>query len=338
MPQGRIKGLAGKPSIYHCMSRTVNGEFLFDAPAKEMLREQLWKAAEFSGVQILTYAIMSNHFHVLVSVPDRGTIEPEVSDDELIRRYRVLYPKPTRFRPAQICVLETKLAAGGEEATNLRRSLLARMHDVSEFVKTVKQRFSVWFNRDRNRYGTLWADRFRSTLVEFSNGEALLTVAAYIDLNPLRARLVEDPKDYRWSGYGEAVSGSDRARIGLRAIQGSSPRELTDVTRGGWEDVAAEYRLLLYCKGATTKGSAATVTDDAFAAVLRARGRLSLPQLLHCRVRAFTDGAVLGSRLFVAEMLARYRERTGRRCHAGPRPLMARGDCLLLTLRGFTAN
>lgn len=338
MPQGRIKGLAGKPSVYHCMSRSVNGQFLFDAPDKEMLREQMWKAAEFSGVQILTYAIMSNHFHVLVSVPDRATVESQVSNDELIRRYRVLYPKPTRFRPAQICVLESKLAAGGEDAVNLRRSLLARMHDVSEFMKTVKQRFSVWFNRVRNRYGTLWADRFRSTLVEFSNGEALLTVAAYIDLNPLRARIVNDPKDYRWSGYGEAVSGSARARQGLCAIQGSSVRPSSEASPGGWEDVATEYRILLYCKGAVPKGSAAAVSDDALAAVLRARGRLSLPQLLHRRVRSFTDGAVLGSRLFVAEMLTLYRERTGRRCHAGPRPLLARGDCSLLTLRGFATS
>jgi putative transposase len=38
---------------------------------------------------------------------------------------------------------------------------------------------------------------------------------AYIDLNPVRAELVKDPKDYRWSGYGEAVAGNQARRVGL---------------------------------------------------------------------------------------------------------------------------
>ncbi|MEZ5431159.1 MAG: hypothetical protein R3F31_08270 [Verrucomicrobiales bacterium] len=44
---------------------------------------------------------------------------------------------------------------------------------------------------------------------------ALLTMAAYIDLNPVRAGMVDDPKDYRWCGYAEAVAGGRRARRGL---------------------------------------------------------------------------------------------------------------------------
>ena len=74
------------------------------------------------------------------------------------------------------------------------------MGDVSEYIKTVKQRFSVWYNRNNRRYGTLWADRFKSVLVE-GKGNPLQTMAAYIDLNPVRAGLVEDPKDYRFCGY-----------------------------------------------------------------------------------------------------------------------------------------
>ena len=171
MPAPRIRGTEGKVSIYHCMSRVVNGEKIFEDVAKEMLRKHLWQAAEFSGLQILTYTILSNHFHVLVAEPDRKQIT--LSDAELIRRYRVRYPKPTKYRPARICVLEEILAAGGPDAERLRKGLRARMHDVSQFMKTVKQRFSVWFNRTHNRFGTLWADRFRSTLVEADSGDTL---------------------------------------------------------------------------------------------------------------------------------------------------------------------
>jgi hypothetical protein len=63
-------------------------------------------------------------------------------------------------------------------------------------------------------------DRFKSVMVE-GRGEPLHTMAAYIDLNPVRAGLVEDPKDYRWCGYGEAMGGSRRAQRGLARVTGS---------------------------------------------------------------------------------------------------------------------
>jgi hypothetical protein len=74
-------------------------------------------------------------------------------------------------------------------------------------MKLVKQRFTQWYNRKHGRKGTLWEERYRSVLVD-SAGEALATMAAYIDLNPVRAGLVDDPKDYPWCGYGEATEGN----------------------------------------------------------------------------------------------------------------------------------
>src|SRR5690606_27693693 len=112
-------------------------------------------------------------------------------------------------------VLEAILAEeDSEEATKWERRLRARMNDVSEFMKTLKQRYTVWHNHTHRRFGTLWAERFKSVLVEDDPG-TLKMVAAYIDLNPVRAGLVEDPADYRWSGYGEAMGGGDAARAGL---------------------------------------------------------------------------------------------------------------------------
>ena len=129
---------------------------------------------------------MSNHFHVLVEVPELG----ELSDTELMRRYKVLYPKPTKYQQESIRKLEAELAAGGEEGDALRQGLLARMGDLSEFMKTVKQRFSIWFNKSHRRFGTLWADRFKSVLVEGA-GNPLQTMGSYIDLNPVRAGAID---------------------------------------------------------------------------------------------------------------------------------------------------
>ena len=48
--------------------------------------------------------------------------------------------------------------------------------------------------------------------------EALIATAAYIDLNPVRAGIVDDPKDYRWCSYGEAVAKVKRSREGLQRV------------------------------------------------------------------------------------------------------------------------
>tara|TARA_B100001123_G_scaffold354875_1_gene407626 strand:- start:165 stop:374 length:210 start_codon:yes stop_codon:yes gene_type:complete len=68
---------------------------------------------------------------------------------------------------------------------------MARMGDLSFFIKELKQWFSIWYNRTHKRYGTLWAERFKSVLVK-GVPASLKTIAAYIDLNPVRAGLVED--------------------------------------------------------------------------------------------------------------------------------------------------
>jgi REP element-mobilizing transposase RayT len=95
------------------MTRTVNGERLIDDVAKEVLRKQLWRVADFCGVQVLTFAIMSNHFHVLLRVPQRS----EVTDAELLRRYAVLYPKPTKYQAMKHELIREQLKNGGAVKT-----------------------------------------------------------------------------------------------------------------------------------------------------------------------------------------------------------------------------
>ena len=91
------------------------------------------------------------------------------------------------------------------------------MGNLSEYMKELKQRFSRWYNRVHDRYGTLWAERFKSVVVE-DKSAAVQVVAAYIDLNPVRAGMTDDPKEYRWCGYAGALGGDKLARAGLMSM------------------------------------------------------------------------------------------------------------------------
>ena len=322
----------GCVGVYHCMTRTVNGGNLFEDREKEVLREMIWLVANFSGVEVLTYCVMANHFHVLVRVPSAVV----VSDAELIRRYKVLYPKPTKYRADSIRVLEGVLRLGGVEAEAVRSQLLSRMGNVSEFMKTLKQRFSIWFNQSHGRFGTLWAERFKSVLVE-GVGNPLQTMAAYIDLNPVRAGLVDDPKDYRFCGYAEAVAGAAVARRGLVGVWGDrcgiclSSDSLDSVEGGGVQPVEGgslrgdalvravlrAHRVLIFGKGASPwVHHGRRMTREQAVEVMEAQGgELPLAVLLRCRVRYFTDGAILGSAEFVRGFVAAWQAE-----HARKRP------------------
>ncbi len=149
------------------------------------------------------------------------------------------------------------------------------------------------------------------------------TVAAYIDLNPIRAGLVEDPADYRWCSYAAAVAGVKGARQALTFA-------VTGKQRVAWRKVVAEYRCLLYGTGEERLGGERVdgtnrrkggFTQEEIEAVWASGGKLPLAAALRCRVRYFTDGAVLGGQRYVDEFFEQKREHFGSRRSSGGRKM-----------------
>jgi len=302
---------------YHVVSRIVDRTFRLDDKEKEIFRTMMRRAEAFCGVRVLTYAVMANHFHLLVEVPERS----EVDEAELVRRMTALYG---RIHAANVLRqwAEWRKTGAAYLVEEQQARLRLRMFDVSAFVKTLKQRYSMSYNGRHGRKGTLWEDRFKSVLVENAEG-AKAAVAAYIDLNPVRAKIVADPKDYRWSGYGEACAGGKLARAGLAAVHGSRWGEQP----GEWRHVAKRYRVLLYTAGEEKRAAyggrvvrpgIATFEVDR---VIGGGGRLTLQQALRCRVRYFTDGLALGSRAFVDGVFERNRRLFGPKRKDGARKM-----------------
>ena len=224
--------------------------------------------------------------------------------------------------------LRRDLEQAGRLSRKTRTRLLRRMGDVSAFMKELKQRFSRWYNEAHDRFGTLWAERFKSVLVE-DNSEALRTVAAYIDLNPVRAWVVPDPKDYRYSGYGEALGGSGKARAGLLSVMGQAE----------WDRGAAEYRMRMYVEGGKAGESGKAVFDRAeVLKVLRAGGVIDCGQALRLRIRYFGDGLVLGSEEYVNGIFRKFRSHFGPKRQTGARKLGRLPFVELRTMRDLKKN
>jgi REP element-mobilizing transposase RayT len=356
-----------KPAIYHCISRVVDRSFVFEQDEREHFRMLMRMCEKFTGCRVLSYCIMSNHFHLLLEVPPMP--EDGISDDELLERLGAFYTPAYVAQVAQVAqemaalaeprvrgefemspvddngvplTMEQEMAMAQQQAdrqlAEIRKRYTRRMHDLSEFMKSLLERFTKWFNRTHTRSGTLWEDRYKSVIVE--DGIAARMMAAYIDLNPVRAGMVKDPAEYRWSSYGEALGGGKTgngktARAGL--VRAWHCNEKAGDEAELWPEVSRFYRRMMGIElgkkpGHTrvektgqqvTKTAEELLQSEDNETVLK---DLSVTKMLHCRVRYFSDGAVIGSRAFVDGIFRETRERFGPKRKDGARKLRGAGS------------
>ncbi len=352
----RILGPEWCSNCYHVMSRTVGGEMLLGTVEKEAFCRIMRRLERFAGVEILTHAVMGNHFHLMVRVPERAKFllrfDGEAGEVRLLEHLKLLYSKGylSALRAELADLREKKMTAAAEDLLDRYRK---RLCNLEVFVKELKERYSRWFNKHHGRRGTLWMERYKAVLVE--NGEALRTMTAYIDLNPVRAGLCEDPKDYRWCGYAEAVAGSKRARRGLCRVLGRPLDSWNERPAKASLTAAEWYRCWLFEDGQEVPEAAGKPSRQSarssMAQTMRGRGRkgiraeavrkvresggkLSRAELLRCRVRYFSDGVAIGSRDFIEGVFRERRECFGEKRKDGARRIRE-AETSLFSLRAL---
>ncbi|MCC5842236.1 MAG: hypothetical protein JJT96_19125, partial [Opitutales bacterium] len=263
------------------------------------------------------YCFLANHFHIFVRLDPKET--EDLDDAGLVARFRALYGG-TRCASLGLDAddLEVILKKNGSSAEGIRRRLKARMGEVSVFMREVKTRFTLWYNGEHGTVGTFWAERFRSVIVE-ADTAAQRMVAAYIDLNPVRAGLVEDVGDYGFSGFGEACAGGSAARRGIARIEG----KMTWATK--WHE---RYRARLCSR--LGPGMRPLRRDQRSAATVAIRGN-EMPEAglaegsgLLSKIRAFSESWVVGSVGWVESFCAAD-GLLGFRRGKKPKPLMEAG-------------
>ncbi len=213
-------------TYHHLISRIAHKVYFMTDEVRNDFIEMIRRSADYCGIQLVAWCIMSNHFHILAYLPD----SEQLDETEVLRRYGVL--KGTAKRAA----LERELAKlrtnenGGETAVALRLSgICAHMYRIGTFMKIVKQWLSQEYNRRYSHVGTLWESVYKDVLVKDTTSE-LAKRAAYIHLNPVRAAICTGFDEYIWSSLTALRKGDDVAIRGMRLIYGedASPSEMLE--------------------------------------------------------------------------------------------------------------
>lgn len=277
-----------------------------------------------------------------------------LSDSELLQRLRAIYTEAfVETIATELADARKKVADGlAEEAElvgKIHSRFTYRMHNLSEFMKGFLQRYTQWHNRKHKRSGHLWEDRFKSIIVQ--GGAASKAIAAYIDLNPVRAGMVKMPEDYRWSSYGEAIAGNakgdgNKAREGLvRAMR--AHKGIAAEAKLWNADVSLEYRRILLAGAGSKveervaqsgemrrivkrKGLSKEALDAERQRLIEAEekrlGEIPFGRMLRSRIRYFTAGAVVGGKEFVEDVFQNSRHRFGPKRKSGARTM--RGNAI----------
>ena len=224
--------------VYHLISRVAHRAFFLNAEERTRFVELLKRVAAFSGVELLAYCVMTDHVHILVFVPE----PEELSDDEVLSRMRILY-RDRRFAELRREWDERLKLGRTASFLRFRSTFTRRMWNASEFMKTLKQHFTMSYNGRRMHAGTMWEGRYHVRVHRpDSLGEAgaVMMTAAYIDLNPMKAGIVagiDALAEYEWGSYHDACVGDRRAIAGYDLLYRGRGRS--------WGELKALHRISL---------------------------------------------------------------------------------------------
>ena len=218
MPQARYRLVdTATTPYYHCMSRCVRRAFLcgydrfsgkcFDH-RKQWILDQIKQLSSLFSIEVCAYAIMSNHFHLVLHVDVERAAD--WSTDEVIDRSMWLYKGP---------IVAQKYKTG-ESLSQLEQETLAscvdvwrnRLADLSWYMRCLNETIARMANAEDNCTGRFWEGRFKSQAL--LDEAALVSCMAYVDLNPVRAGICESLESSEFTSIQERLRSFRQTRVG----------------------------------------------------------------------------------------------------------------------------
>jgi len=234
--------------------------------------------------EVAAFCIMGNHYHLVIKF-----LMPQILErDELLRRALILYPRSERY-------LKQWPERKWEQFNQ-------RIFDLSEYMRNLQAAFARWYNGTFERRGRFWGDRFKSVLLE--DYRAVMDCMLYVELNPVRAGLVERPEDWPSSSFYLRMAKLDKWLVSLSKLFAEEKESV------GEKEQLRAYRERLYYRGniATQdrKKEKVLISDG----IIEQEQRMGFAVSgMYCRqLRYFVDGIALGSEGFIRRQIQRLRE------------------------------
>lgn len=297
-----------EPAVYHVISRTALDGYVMDDIEKHYLLDLIKHLSSIYFAEVLGFCLMGNHFHLLVRM-HTGDV---YSDEEIKRRFGLYYgrDKKQRFKEGQIPHFRHKWAS------------------LSEYMKEIKQVFSRFYNKLHNRKGFFWSERFKSVIVD--NGETVINCLAYIDLNPVRAGIVERAEEYRWCSLRYHVQSKNKddflsLDFGLMEFGVKSNEERLII-----------YRRFVYEKGSRPSGEIERraefmLRNEALKDRCAQREKQERKKVFEIKIkgvdrfsyrtRYFTDAGVIGTKAFVSRLYQVFKDNFSSKHEKRPRAI-----------------
>lgn len=226
------------PLFYHIVSRCVRGAFLTGKDKrtgrdythrKQWIIDRIKHLAPSFAVDVYGYAIMSNHFHLVIYY------DPQAArtwcDEEVVDRWMRAFP---RDETDEERLLRRKVLLQDQEAI---ASMRARLGSISHFMKHLKQPIAWRANREDQCKGHFFEQRFYSGAI--LNETALLSTMVYVDLNPVRARIARTINKIRDCGISERLQALQVTATALREAIRPLVSGITHTSGLSWLTLAA---------------------------------------------------------------------------------------------------
>lgn len=282
MPRaGRLK-FPETNAWYHLYSRIAAHKGVYPLSDPAPMRWLIQIIEHFSTIyfcEVAAFCVMGNHYHLIVKI---DALRP-VSRKELRKRTRLMYP--SRAAQAEVDLWSD------ERWEHYRR----RLFEVSEYMRNVQAAFARWYNFNYERRGRFWAERFKSVYLQ--DKRAVLDCMLYVELNPVRAGLVQRPEDWHGSSLSLREVGKDEWLTPLKGFL-EQPTE---------KEALREYRERMYYRGTVPTKPGQRAISQAVLNKEIARG-FAVRGLYRKRLGYFVDGLAIGTEVFIRDQLTRLRE------------------------------
>ena len=221
----------GEIQIVHACQRCVRRAFLCGTDEqtgksfehrREWIRQRLEFLASVFGIDCLTYAVMSNHIHLILR--SRPDVVAAWSDDEVARRWLRLFPKQRKKNGDPVEPEEADINAITKNKDRLTE-VRGRLSDISWWMRCTAENIARRSNKEDECRGHFWEGRYKAQPI--LDETSLLACAAYVDLNPVRAAMATTPESSRFTGAKDRIDD-------LKERKSTSSWERSQRQHSGW--------------------------------------------------------------------------------------------------------